>query len=351
MLGPIIPSFGPPSARIAIVGECPGEEETRLGRPFVGPSGNELRRELRAIGVDLDACYVMNVFNQRAPGNDVPLAYGVDKPSAASRALGPLSTNPTRYLADEHFPHLERCRAELAAVSPNVIIALGNTATWLLLGQLGINTLRGTVHLTDLPGRPTKVVPTYHPAAVLRQWSLRTVAITDLEKARLESLTPEVNYDDAEIWVEPNGEDLDTFGARFMENATILSCDIETRAKQITCIGFAPSNDRAIVVPFWNKRDVNYWSEADEMKAWRWVQKWLECPIPKVFQNGLFDLQYLAMMGFKPRNCTEDTMLAHHSLYSELPKNLRFLGSTMTNFPSWKSMRKQRTKDVLKRDE
>ena len=70
----------------------------------------------------------------------------------------------------------------------------------------------------------------------------------------------------------------------------------------------------------------------------------------KIFQNGLYDLQYLSMI-CTPRACSEDTMIAHHSLYTELRKGLGFLGSIYANVPSWKSMRTFKKEEQLKRDD
>jgi DNA polymerase I-like protein with 3'-5' exonuclease and polymerase domains len=76
----------------------------------------------------------------------------------------------------------------------------------------------------------------------------------------------------------------------------------------------------------------------------------LESPVTKVFQNGLYDLQYIYQMGIRPRNCTEDTMLMHHALYPEMKKGLEFLGSVYTNEASWKLMRKHTNQDQIKAD-
>ena len=60
----------------------------------------------------------------------------------------------------------------------------------------------------------------------------------------------------------------------------------------------------------------------------------------KIFQNGLFDLQYLAKYKLRIVNISDDTMLLHHALYPELPKGLGFLGAAYTNEAPWKLMRK-----------
>ncbi len=299
---------------------------------------------LRTIGVNLDDCFKSNVFSRQPSGNNLAL-YGVDGGgcSPQSRSLGPLTLNPITYIADEHLHELDRLRSELAACNPNVVIALGNTASWALLGQQGINNLRGSVHVSHFlgPDRPLKVVPTYHPAAVLRQWDQRVIAIADLEKAHAESHSPEFQYDNTELWLNPTLADLHEFHRLHLANAEILSTDVETKRGQITCLSFSATLDHAIVIPFWlDGPNPNYWPTVEaEHAAWEWVRALIESPTPKVMQNGLYDTQYFARHGITVRNFLHDTMHQHHSLFSELKKGLGFLGSIYANTPSWKMMR------------
>lgn len=349
--GPSVKGTGPLNARIFLLGEAPGEHETERGLPFVGPSGQELRRMLRTIGVPLDDCYRTNVFSRRPPNNNVA-CFGVPRGSACRLDLGPLASEPLVFLDPQWEGELERLQSELVRCNPNIIIALGNTACWALGLGLGINGLRGSVHSIEANGIAFKVLPTYHPSAVLRQWDLRVIAIADLEKARVESAYPELRYDRSTLWLNPTLDDLAEFDRDHMSRSTLTACDIETKRGQITCISFAPSVDHSLAIPFWLEgSEPNYWSEAEEPLAWRYVIKWLEDPaLTKVFQNGLYDLSYL-MKFCTPRSCTEDTMLLHHSLYSELQKGLGFLGSTYANVPSWKSMRTFKKEEQLKRDD
>ena len=306
------------------------------------------------IGVNLDDCYKANVFSRQPNANALAL-YGTSQPSVVSRSLGPLTVNPITFLADEHLHELERVRGEIASVNPHVLIALGNTATWALgLGQ-GIAALRGSVHTVTLPGmsRPLKVLPTYHPAAILRQWDLRVIALADLEKAHVESASPHFAFDNSELWINPTLDDLEEFDSRFMARTQTCACDIETKRGQITCISFAPSVDHSLAIPFWIEGPCpNYWTTpADEHRAWGYVKRWMEDErLVKVFQNGLYDLQYL-QAHCTPRACVADTMLQHHSLFSELQKGLGFLGSVYANVPSWKFMRTAKREDLLKKDD
>jgi DNA polymerase I-like protein with 3'-5' exonuclease and polymerase domains len=104
-----------------------------------------------------------------------------------------------------------------------------------------------------------------------------------------------------------------------------------------------------VVVPFVKRDGSSYWpSLADEQAAWRFVKWVLESDFRKIWQNGLYDLQYLTRMGIRPKNCLHDTMLLHHAIYPELPKSLGFLGSIYCNESAWKDLRlaKEEKKDA-----
>lgn len=349
--GPYVPSTGPKNAEIFLLADAPGDRESERGVPLVGPAGYELRRMLSIVGVDINETYRCNVFS-RQPADNALGHYCTGDTSRQFRALGPLTNNPLGYMDTAHEGELARVRQELEEVRPNVIVALGNTASWALGLGLGIKALRGSVHtFGDL-----KVLPTYHPSAVLRDWSLRTITIADLEKAHHESHSPLLSFDNTELWLNPTLEDLAEFDATYMQPATVCACDIETKRGQITAISFSPRPDVSLCIPFWiDGGDPNYWGDGEaEALAWAYTRRWLERPeLVKVFQNGLYDLQYITAPPYSitPKNCTEDTMLAAHSLWSELPKSLGFLGSIFANTPSWKNMRTWRVDEQFKRDE
>lgn len=348
--GPIVPSAGPLNAEIVLLAEAPGSEETEQGQPLVGPSGRELRRMCRTVGLDFHSTFRCNVFSRQPDQNNLALYGGGPK----DMARGPLTLNPITHVNPEHNHDLARLATEIASIRPNIIVALGNTATWFLGLGLGIKDLRGNLYEVSILGQKYKVLPTYHPAAVLRQWDQRVVAIADLQKALNESYTPTLTFDNTTLWLDPTLEDLVDFDYHHMARSTVCAVDIETARGQITCISFAPSVEHSLCIPFRLKGDPpNYWPDAaSEAQAWGWVRTWMERKeLAKVFQNGTYDLQYLARLCC-PMNCLHDTMLAHHSLFSELPKSLGFLGSVYAQVPAWKKMRKTDfASDQFKRDE
>jgi hypothetical protein len=229
---------------------------------------------------------------------------------------------------------------------------LGNTACWALLGSTGISKIRGTVTESSIL-RGFKVLPTYHPAAILRQWDLRPVTVLDLAKAGRESAFPEIRRPERTVYIEPSLSDLEWYYGHYLQAAKRISFDIETSGRQITCIGFAPDEKSALVLPFVDNRRAggSYWPDlASELQAWSFVRRVLSHPAPKVAQNGLYDIHFLwKSYGIAVTNFEDDTMLLHHALQPESEKGLAFLGSVYTNEASWKLMRKGNT--TIKRDD
>jgi hypothetical protein len=127
------------------------------------------------------------------------------------------------------------------------------------------------------------------------------------------------------IYIPEEVSEID-WAIREMANARYLSVDIETVEDQITCIGFAWSAEHALVIPIWDfsKSDRSYWGHNEEVHVWHRIRDICGMPIPKVFQNGLYDIHFLwRRYGIMPANCEHDTMLLHHALQPEMQKGLR----------------------------
>lgn len=149
---------GNPEAQIMIIGEAPGAEEDRQGRPFVGAAGQLLDRMLACVGLDRGSVYITNLLFWRPPGN----------------------RNPTAAEVAACLPFLER---QVELVDPSHLLLLGASSVKTLLGrQEGILKLRGRwAHYqhVGLP-RPIPAMPTLHPAYLLRQPAQKRLAWRDL---------------------------------------------------------------------------------------------------------------------------------------------------------------------------
>ena len=160
----VVNTHGSPKARLMFVGEAPGADEDAQGKPFVGRAGQLLTKIIEAIGMKREEVLIGNVNRCRPPGN----------------------RQPTLEEAAICRPFLFR---EIAAVRPDVIVVLGNTALRNLLEiREGITRVRG--QFQDFRG--IKVMPTFHPAYLLRDPSKKRETWEDLKKVRdyLDSLPP-----------------------------------------------------------------------------------------------------------------------------------------------------------------
>jgi uracil-DNA glycosylase len=318
----------------------PTEEDVRKGILF---SGNSLLQDMLAdAGIQQYTCASTAVFLTRPIGGlDAWARQRKDIHPDKARPWAWIPVSPKTYISPAHLqPALERLQSEITALRPNIIVALGATAMAALTGISGIGKVRGTVHLSTLvPG--IKVLGTYSPQAVMRQYELRPIVAMDFIKVRLERDTPELNFLRRQLYIKPTIADLSEWTA-LLSAAPQLAVDIETKARQITCIGFAPSIQTAYVIPFWDRTKPNnhYWHTVEEeVYAWKAVAAILRSPAVKIMQNGMYDVQYCMSYKWRITNFLEDTMLKHHSIYPALPKGLDFLGSLYANERAWKKLR------------
>jgi uracil-DNA glycosylase len=334
---------------IALLGEAWGEVEERERTAFVGPSGWLLNQMLKDAGIRRSECFATNVFNLRPQGNKIETLCGPKHMGVPGYpALG-----KTGYVSNRYRGELERLADELEEVNPNIIIALGNTASWAMLGKTSITKIRGVTQPSTHTITDFKVLPTYHPAAVSRLWELRATVVADLIKAKRESLFPDIRRPERQVWIEPTLEDIYEFKSNYIEGSDRLAVDIETAGQFITCIGFAPRKDIAIVIPSPGFRGSGgaYWPSMDvSLKVHSVIEGILSGPIPKVFQNGLYDIAFIyRAWRIEVMNAEEDTMLLHHALQPESLKSLGFLGSIYTDEGAWKQMREKI--GTIKRDD
>lgn len=151
---------GNPNAKLMFVGEAPGADEDRIGKPFMGRSGQLLDRMMAAIGLDRSSAYVTNIVPWRPPGN----------------------RNPTPQEVAICRPFIER-QIELAG--PDIIVCLGSPATQTLTGTKdGILKARGRFYPYRVGNREIRALATLHPAYLLRQPVQKRLAWRDFRTLR-----------------------------------------------------------------------------------------------------------------------------------------------------------------------
>lgn len=150
-----VPASGPVNADYVLVGEAPGADEVEQGEPFVGQAGGELDSILQDIGVAREELYITNLVKVRPPDNRDPRKEEIE-------AWKPL------------------LKQEIEAVDPEMVVPMGNFASRQLLDtRKGITSIHGRIFSRN--GR--KIMPTFHPAAVLYDRSKETDLQEDLRKA------------------------------------------------------------------------------------------------------------------------------------------------------------------------
>ncbi len=158
---------GSPNAEIMFIGEAPGEQENKLGRPFVAPAGKFLDELLGTIGLKREDVYISNVVKFRPPGN----------------------RDPTPEEKEACLPFL---KAEIALIKPKVLVPLGRHALTQFFPKLNISAAHGKAQILrqaqdDMPA--IYAFPIYHPAAALHNPGLRQALYDDFTglKAFLET--------------------------------------------------------------------------------------------------------------------------------------------------------------------
>lgn len=329
-------SSGPRNAPILILGEAPGETEIATSVPFSGQSGFVLDKMCEEAGFSRHQCFVTNVCHTRPPNNDISLFFNKKKDGGAvHQGLRP---------NHEILQGLEDLEKYISRCPPKLIIAVGAAAMWATTGIASpknsapslIDTWRGSQLLDTVHGIP--VVPTYHPAYILRDWSARWIGVNDLKRATrwLKEGTP-IGYQGG--IVRPSIADVrDAFDACRKSGQTI-AVDIETRSGYIACIGLAWGRDQAICIPLQSLESPDgYWSLEDELGVTAGLRALMTyCPV--VFHNGMFDLQYLiGQLGWAPP-LIHDTMIAQSVCFPGVRKSLAFNASMYSNhYWYWKGM-------------
>jgi uracil-DNA glycosylase family 4 len=154
----IVYGVGNPEAPLVFVGEAPGADEDRTGEPFVGAAGQLLTKMIEAMGLERADVYICNILKCRPPGN----------------------RNPEPDEIEQCEPFLKR---QLAAIRPRMIVTLGKFAAQCLLrSDAPISRLRG--HWKEYEGIP--LMPTYHPAFLLRTPSAKREVWADLQEVMKE---------------------------------------------------------------------------------------------------------------------------------------------------------------------
>jgi DNA polymerase I-like protein with 3'-5' exonuclease and polymerase domains/uracil-DNA glycosylase len=316
-----------------IVGEAPGAEEERRLTPFVGSAGQELDKMLHESGFIRNDFFITNVCKFRPPGNDIT-QWIYEKKSNPPAGFVHFQGKWVHPVIKEGC---EELFAEISAVKPQLIIALGKTALWALTrgAKDAIGAWRGSQLILD----GYRVIPTIHPATVLRQWEMRSFVLLDLRRARrwLDGLAEPREY---RFLVRPSFSDCISTISTLLENPPPrLSVDLETRFGHIACCGIAWSPEDAISIPFMcTERHEGYWSLEEETAIILKLRELFTHPRVSITgQNFNYDTQYIWRHWRFIPNFRDDTMIAQATVLPGLPKTLYHIASMYNrHYVYWK---------------
>lgn len=351
---------GPRNARIAIVGESWGASESYTGRPFEGASGQEFTNILAEAGIARNDCFITNCFAAQPPQNEAWRFF--DHKTSGAQSWKSLHTTPWIRL------ELERLFQQLRQVQPTLVIAAGNYALWTLMEEglvsfssestgdgatvlvpSGISSWRGSM-LVSAEGKlppETKVLPIYHPAAIMRAWYNRSVTVHDLASRVPLALsgdwrpTPPPTVYATPDFLQAESVLDNWFAHAASGNLLRLSHDIETARGVITCMAFADgpysSGSTALVIPFVRLQSSgafeNYWTAEEELALTRkMIQLWSYPNVRIEGQNYNYDTQWIETFYGSCPNLDFDTMLAHHLLWPGTPKALDYISSLYNHY-------------------
>lgn len=261
--------------RIVLVGEAGGKNEALQKKPFVGMAGQHLKDVWKQVGLSRDDLYITNVLDFQPENND----------------LSKVPRTELETAGDELIARLRR------RVKPNVIVPTGATALFALTGQRQITKWRGSILWSD--ALQCKVIPTLHPAFVLREPLLRKTEVFDWARVADDSKFPEPRWPERNHIIWPTASRRKAFQASLTPE-TKLAIDIETSPDGIICVGFAASPHESLTVMFKDHYD--------------FIKGCCEHPCEKILQNGLYDLYWLHFVGIEVCNFVWDVGCMWHAL-------------------------------------
>jgi uracil-DNA glycosylase family 4 len=331
-MGVNIRPVGPCPARIMIVGEFPGEQEIARGEAFCGYTSRDLGNMLAEAGISMSSCFMTLALRERPPKNDLSLF------------ISKLKKPKTPDMVQVHGKWCAPCVAdgltilarEIELCNPDVVVALGDAALFVLTGISSASKWRGSELVCSIPlglGRQVRVIPTYSPGLLYGSPEWRPIVVQDLRRAKNWEGKPVIDWPKYNFILRPNYSTARAVLSQLLEQIQLgprdLAVDIETRAGHIACIGFAWSTRDAMCIPLMCvERQTGYWPPEEECTLMHLLYQLLTHPNIRVIgQNFLYDMQYFSRhLCFEPR-VARDTMLTQHVLFAGMKKSLDFQAS------------------------
>jgi len=344
ILSELVASESP--AQLVVIGDYPGDEETRDGKPFTSPYGKLINWVMYQVGIRRSNVYLgYSVLCQPTRGSTLEIDDSMCNCRAGLRdELNALCTKGTR-----------------------VVLALGSTVLQSLGNTQKLDTVRGSVYKVIVPSGTLLVIPTYTPSEIMNKTWKRSGGgtadrmvtwLADWKKAKKISENPDGYADLLENFnLEPTVKDVEQFVNKVIQDKLVVAVDTETTGLSyddhgIVVIGLATSTEDAICVPIQTLHGESYFKDNDWIRVKESLRT-LFYHAQQIYQNSFFDVPRLRKMGFEiPYERIEhDTMILHHTIAAEAPHDLGFITSVYGSTPYWKDDFKNRTCGILEMDQ
>jgi len=323
---------GNKEAKLAIVGDQPGIDEVRFGKPFIGRAGQELDRILTMCKISKHELYITNVIKDL----DAPLSKYINVDTKGKYAI-----------STDGYQYIKELGEELSALKINAILATGNIPLIALCNRVGISKWRGSI-LESTIASNLKVIPTFHPSTILPPTRVilnRPLICEDVLLAKKESGFRGIRRISRSVITAPHfNQAIDTIKhchSLGLQGHTI-DLDIEVINGEVDCIALCWDPCHAISIPFYCQSGP-YFTDTEELEIIKGITRIIQSPhIALRGANIIFDLQFLfRKWGAVPHGDIHCTQIAQKIAFPDFKAGLDFVTSMHTDIPYYKQDGKQ----------
>jgi len=305
-----LPGEGPKTAKIVVVGMCPGKVEIINKKPFVGDSGQMLNACLAEAGLKRSDLYITNLVKCKSLSVEKKPGYWEDR-------------EPNTKEIKACLPYLEE---EIKEIKPNVIVLLGNLVSKTIIGKTNITQIHGNPFWSEK--YQTTCIPLYHPSFLVRRKDAeglknRQAFIKDLQFVKQSAKSPEFKTKTKKKTQYIICDTLPKVvkAIKRLSSLQEFAFDIETTGLAVDddrplCISFSWAEATAIVIPIWDWQKGGLWSQEDLAYIKSQLKLVMENPsIKKIGHNISFDIFFLnRKWGWDIQGAWFDTMFAYYLL-------------------------------------
>lgn len=285
--------------KLAVILPYKDKESKQLNKPLVGPTSIYLQILLSQVGLPYTSCFI-------------------------------------GYMSDR-----TRLAQDLGIFQPNCCLLIGQEVLSYFNPDFpSIHNFRGSIFKSRVFGY--KCVATYSMGQIQTNYKWNTPALSDVNRAREESLSPSMPDRERTIIIEPTfSQLLDLIDDSLKQPKVAIDLEGYPNDVGVTCLSVAKSPSHCYIIPLRNKNDTPYWPLEQEVQLWEKLGKLLtSTSVEKIAQNAMYELFVFAWRHkVLIRNLTEDTMFQQWEIMHEQPKGLDFIGSIYTKEPYYKDER------------